>query len=322
MCVCLSKKTQRNESLMCIPARLKTRRAPSCSCWVMQLQTDAKDDGTHVPHPGRKASPASRKGQTRPAGLLHPAGSRSPIPEGMWSPEGLVWSWDLSLLRSLCPCCAHRPQARRDRTGLKRDKNPEKWAAALAGEWGKLTEPLAAAEAIWGSSPSRTPPGAKPQIFPNNEIQPQINPHQYVDKLLVFEITSLPTMKLSHFSTSTCSSQENQILTSESWKCWFSTLHLPSRPGNADFLHNTFPSHFQSWKGTWKCWFSTLHLPFTLPGNTWEVLLHTKAISKFAAAAGFEDPSQQTWYLSWFKSFIFLLSSVNVTFPCQGTVTE
>lgn len=207
-------------------------------------------------------------------------------------------------------------------SGLKQDKNSEKWAAALAGEWGKLTEPLAAAEAIWGSSPSRTPPGAKPQIFPNNEIQPQINPHQYVDKLLVFEITSLPTMKLSHFSTSTCSSQENQILTSESWKCWFSTLHLPSRPGNADFLHNTFPSHFQSWKGTWKCWFSTLHLPFTLPGNTWEVLLHTKAISKFAAAAGFEDPSQQTWYLSCFKSFIFLLSSVNVTFPRQGTVTE
>lgn len=90
-------------------------------------------------------------------------------------------------------------------SGLKRDKYPEKGAAALAGEQGKLTEPPAAAEAIWGRGPPRTPLRVKPQVFPNNETQPQINSQQYAKKLLMFEITSLPTMKLSQFSTSICS---------------------------------------------------------------------------------------------------------------------
>lgn len=263
-----------------------------------------------VTNPGRKANPDTKKGQTHPEAIASLSRKQPRVLEGMGSPGRMVWIQDLSwqlwsrflgfalpIFPREAPLQCRTELSSRSSTcscsGLKGDKNPEKRAAALAGKQGKLMEPPAAAEAIWGSSPPWTPPGVKPQIFPNNEIQPQINPQQHADKLLMFEITSLPTMKLSQFSTSTCSSQE-----SPAWGV--GTKASPQSPGNADFPHTTFPPHFQAWKG-----------------NTWEVLLHPKVISQQLHLKIFTSKPDLSLD---FKSCIFVFSSVNVTFLCSGAV--
>lgn len=78
--------------------------------------------------------------------------------------------------------------------------------------------------------------------------------------------------------------------------------------------------------GSWKCWYSTQHPPSTLPG------LKREHLRSFAAHKSHFQICSSSWI--WrsftsklnipldFKSCIFLLSSVNVTFPCYGAVME
>lgn len=89
-------------------------------------------------------------------------------------------------------------------SGLKVEQEPEKGVASLSGECGRLTQPPAAAEAILDSgtteskgspTPGITSLRVKPEVFSNNEIQPQIHSPQHADKLFMFKITSLRNMK-------------------------------------------------------------------------------------------------------------------------------
>lgn len=46
-------------------------------------------------------------------------------------------------------------------------------------------------------APPRTSPlRVKPEVFPSNEIRPQVNSQQYADKLFQSKTTFLPNMKL------------------------------------------------------------------------------------------------------------------------------